>query len=434
MAPRWTSTVRRIPVSQITADSGQPRQTFDRTALGELAASIRANGLLQPITVRQVGADAYQIIAGERRFRATEINGSATIRAIVVEPTDAADIRVKQIIENDQRVDVTPLEQARSYQALMDETGWTVEELGQHIGKAPHRITERTVLLKLASEYQSLLASGNLKPSEATELARLTPRAACTTFDDMVSSGCTPRAAHDDDHAYQIIAGERRFRATEINGSATIRAIVVEPTDAADIRVKQIIENDQRVDVTPLEQARSYQALMDETGWTVEELGQHIGKAPHRITERTVLLKLASEYQSLLASGNLKPSEATELARLTPRAACTTFDDMVSSGCTPRAAHDDDHDEQHDQTNDAEAAEAVLPAAVSVIPPAHAPEQQHQNYHDQEQAHESVLQLDIRLWRPEPALGRSLPRTARARGRARRGKRLAQLSAFPGSA
>ncbi len=78
--------------------------------------------------------------------------------------------------------------------------------------------------------------------------------------------------------------------------------------------------------------------------------------------------------------------------------------------------------EQHDQTNGAEAAEAVLPAAVSVIPPAHAPEQQHQNYHDQEQAHASVLQLDIRLWRPEPALGRSLPRTARARGRARRRK------------
>ena len=81
------STVRRIPLSQITADPGQPRQAFDRTALGELAASIRANGLLQPITVRQVGADAYQIVAGERRFRATEINGSATIRAIVVEPT-----------------------------------------------------------------------------------------------------------------------------------------------------------------------------------------------------------------------------------------------------------------------------------------------------------------------------------------------------------
>jgi ParB/RepB/Spo0J family partition protein len=188
--PPVDTTVRDLPMAQITADPGQPRQTFDRTALGELAASIRANGLLQPITVRQVDADAYQIVAGERRFRATEINGSATIRAIVAEPTDAADIRVKQIIENDQRVDVTPLEQARSYQALMDETGWTVEELGQHIGKALHRITERTVLLKLAPEYQSLLASGNLKPSEATELARLTPRGQATLFKAIRSGAC----------------------------------------------------------------------------------------------------------------------------------------------------------------------------------------------------------------------------------------------------
>ena len=68
-------------------------------------------------------------------------------------------------------------------------------------------------------------------------------------------------------------------------------------------------------------------------GWTVEELGQHIGKAPHRITERTVLLKLAPEYQSLLASGNLKPSEATELARLTPRGQATLFKAIRSGGC-----------------------------------------------------------------------------------------------------
>ena len=72
---------------------------------------------------------------------------------------------------------------------------------------------------------------------------------------------------------------------------------------------------------------------MDETGWTVEELGQHIGKAPHRITERTVLLKLAPEYQSLLASGNLKPSEATELARLTPRGQATLFKAIRSDAC-----------------------------------------------------------------------------------------------------
>jgi hypothetical protein len=102
------SMVRNIPMSQITADPGQPRKAFDRTALGELAASIRANGLLQPITVRQTGPEAYQIIAGERRFRATQINEHPAIRAIVIQADDA-DVRVKQIIENDQRQDVTSL-------------------------------------------------------------------------------------------------------------------------------------------------------------------------------------------------------------------------------------------------------------------------------------------------------------------------------------
>ena len=101
-----------------------------------------------------------------------------------------------------------------------------------------------------------------------------------------------------------ISVGERRWRAHQINGAATIRAFVKTPKDTTTVRVMQIIENDQRQYVTPLEQAKSYQALMDSTGWTVEELGARIGKAPHRITERTALLDLRPEYQALLASGN----------------------------------------------------------------------------------------------------------------------------------
>jgi ParB/RepB/Spo0J family partition protein len=182
--------VRNIPMDQVAADPGQPRKIFEPTALRELAASIQADGLLQPITVRAVGPASYQIVAGERRWRAHQLNGAATIRAIVIETTDQADIRIKQIIENDQRVDVSPLEQARSYQALMDEAGWTVEQLAARIGKAPHRITERTDLLKIMPEYQQLLASGNLKPSEATELARLGPRGQATLFKAIRSGAC----------------------------------------------------------------------------------------------------------------------------------------------------------------------------------------------------------------------------------------------------
>ena len=183
-------TVQDIPVQQIEADPGQPRKTFDSRDLGELAASIRANGLLQPITVRIGGTKGFLIVAGERRYRAHRINGAATIRAIVIEAPDEADIRIKQIIENDQRADVPPLEQAKSYQALMDKMGWTPAELGQRIGKAAHRITERTDLLRLQPEYQALMAGGNLKPSEATEMARLAPRGQMVLFNAIRTGAC----------------------------------------------------------------------------------------------------------------------------------------------------------------------------------------------------------------------------------------------------
>jgi len=93
-----------------------------------------------------------------------------------------------------------------------------------------------------------------------------------------------------------------------------------------------VIENVQRSDVTPLEQARSYHSLMETTGWSVEELAARIGKAPHRIIERTALLNLRPEYQALSASGNLKPSEATELVRLSPRGQDTLFN-AIRTGC-----------------------------------------------------------------------------------------------------
>ena len=192
--PGAGSVVLDIPLAQITADPGQPRKIFDPAGLRDLGASIRANGLLQPITVRQVGPDAYMIVAGERRFRASQAIGSATVRAIVTASTDRGDIRVKQIIENDQRVDVTPLEQARSYQALMDEMGWTVEELGAQIGKPSYRINERTILLRLQPDYQGLLDSGSLTPTEAYELARLSPRGQKALFNAIRSGTCKTAA------------------------------------------------------------------------------------------------------------------------------------------------------------------------------------------------------------------------------------------------
>jgi ParB family chromosome partitioning protein len=181
--------VLEIPLEQIQADPDQPRKLFDPTALSELAQSIRANGLLQPITVRRVG-DGYWVVAGERRFRAHQINKATTVRAIIIEPAGTADVRIAQIIENDNRVDVTPLEQARSYQSLMDQEGWTAEQLATRIGKAVYRITDRTLLLKLRPEYQDLIASGNLKLTEAYELSRLSPRGQDVLFRAIRTGQC----------------------------------------------------------------------------------------------------------------------------------------------------------------------------------------------------------------------------------------------------
>lgn len=162
-----------LSLDQIEADPDQPRKHFDPGLLRELGASIAQDGLLQPITVVQIASDRYRIVAGERRWRAHHLIGASTIRALVTGQGAPGDILVKQIIENDQRADVTPLEQARSYQRLMDAMGWSVEEIAKRLGKAPHRITERTDLLKLEPEFQKLLAAGQIQPSQATELIRV---------------------------------------------------------------------------------------------------------------------------------------------------------------------------------------------------------------------------------------------------------------------
>jgi hypothetical protein len=119
----------------------------------------------------------------------------------------------------------------------------------------------------------------------------------------------------------------------QATAASRIRAIVTEPEDIADLRLLQIVENDQRVDVTPLEKARSYQSLMDETGWSVEELAQRIGKPAYRIIDRIVLLKLRDEYQRLLAGGHLGASQAFEMSRLSPRGQDVLFRAIKHGQC-----------------------------------------------------------------------------------------------------
>jgi len=169
-------TMRKIRIGCIHPDPDQPRKEFDEGALRELASSIEANGLIQPILVRPIeGREGhYTIIAGERRYRAHGLLQAKTVPAIINHTSNEVQAAQQAIIENLQRVDISPLEEARAYQRMLDVHGHTVETLAKAIGiKQPHRISNRICLLDLSEDHQQLLDSGNLTPSQAFELAQL---------------------------------------------------------------------------------------------------------------------------------------------------------------------------------------------------------------------------------------------------------------------
>lgn len=167
--------ISKLKISLVDPKSDQPRKYFDREALEELAASITENGLLQPILVREYGEDRYQIIAGERRFRASKLAGLSEIPAIVLEKDDrkAAEIA---LIENIQREDLNPIEEALGYRALAEEYGLTQEELSQRVGKSRSAVANMLRLLELPDAVLSLVAEKKLSAGHARTLLGLKSR------------------------------------------------------------------------------------------------------------------------------------------------------------------------------------------------------------------------------------------------------------------
>lgn len=165
--------IRSIPLDQIYANPNQPRKLFDQASIDELAQSIRANGLIQPITVRPDGDGKFMIICGERRYRAHQRANLATIKAFVSQITDDQ-LAINAIIENLQRSDITPMEEARAY-AEQIARGYTPETLATKLGmkKNAFRIKWRLSLLNLKPEYQQFVESDQLNPTQALEMAQL---------------------------------------------------------------------------------------------------------------------------------------------------------------------------------------------------------------------------------------------------------------------
>ena len=167
--------VSTLKISLIDPKSDQPRKNFDRAALEELASSIEENGLLQPILVREYGDGRYQIIAGERRFRASKIAGLTEIPAIVMDKDDRKVAEIA-LIENIQREDLNPLEEALAYKALAEEYGLTQEELSQKVGKSRSAIANSVRLLDLPDAVLELVAGGELSAGHGRTLLGLKNR------------------------------------------------------------------------------------------------------------------------------------------------------------------------------------------------------------------------------------------------------------------
>ena len=164
-----------IKLSLVDPKSDQPRKNFDKNALEELADSIAQNGLLQPILVREYGVGRYQIIAGERRFRASKIAGLTEIPAIILDKDDRKVAEIS-LIENIQREDLNPIEEAMAYKALADEYGLTQEEVSLKVGKSRSAIANATRLLDLPEEVLALVASGELSAGHGRTLLGLKSR------------------------------------------------------------------------------------------------------------------------------------------------------------------------------------------------------------------------------------------------------------------
>jgi ParB family chromosome partitioning protein len=164
-----SSALLDIPVTAIEANQQQPRTSFDEETLGALTASIREVGLLQPVLVRESGEGRYELIAGERRWRAAKRAGLQVIPAIVRTVSDRA--RVEQaLIENLHRQDLSPLEEAGAYQQLIEDFGLTHEQLSTRVGKSRAAITNTLRLFQLPPAVQKLVSDGQLSAGHARAL------------------------------------------------------------------------------------------------------------------------------------------------------------------------------------------------------------------------------------------------------------------------
>ena len=224
----------QVPVDEIRANPEQPRRRFDQTALEEMASSIEEVGVLQPVVVRP-GDDGYVLVAGERRWRAARMAGLTTIPAVVRGESEDPSL-VEALVENVQREDLTPLEEAHAYRQLMEEYGMTQEEVAGRVGKARPSVANTLRLLQLPTEIQALVDSGKLSAGHARPLIGLEDgQSAVRLAEQAVKEGWSVRQVEE-----AVRRGRQRERATRVHEVRPVEIIELEKRlgDRLDTKVK----------------------------------------------------------------------------------------------------------------------------------------------------------------------------------------------------
>ncbi len=181
-----------LPIGEIEPNREQPRKAFDDAALAELSASIAQHGVLQPLLVRPMSGGGYQIVAGERRYRASRMAGLTELPAVIRELSDKEAAQLA-LIENLQREDLNPMEEALGYQKLMESYGLTQEETAHIVNKSRPAVANALRLLNLPEEVTAMVADGTLSAGHARAVLSFAPELQVETAKNAVKSGASVR-------------------------------------------------------------------------------------------------------------------------------------------------------------------------------------------------------------------------------------------------
>ncbi len=195
--PQGSSTINEVPLEQIEANPNQPRRAIDPESLGELAESIRQLGIVQPITLRQTGSEKYQIVAGERRWRASRQAGLTTIPAYI-RTIDDESVMEMALVENIQREDLNAIEIALAYAHLLEQEGMTQEKVAERVGKSRVAVANYLRLLKLPAQVQMALQKRAIDMGHARALLSLdSPTQQLQVFDEIMRTGASVRQVEE---------------------------------------------------------------------------------------------------------------------------------------------------------------------------------------------------------------------------------------------